>query len=107
MALNGSSAVHQLVHPGQGGPLVLSSPSDLSGVPAEALPLAGTCDLLVEQFERVRDMAELSNQLRLAHLVQPNHGAAGPTGTGRPLLSQGAELPIISKDADQVRRDDQ
>ena len=89
MALNGSSAVHQPVHPGQGGLLVLSSPSDLSGVPAEALPLDSTCDLLVEPFERVRDMAELSNQLRLAHLVQPNHGAADPTGTGRPAALAG------------------
>src|SRR3954468_9361317 len=93
MPLDGSSAVHQPVHRRQGGLLVLSSPRDLLGLPAEALPLDGTCDLLVEPFERVCDTAELSDQLRLAHLVQTNHRATKPTSTAGPAVFRGRLVP--------------
>jgi hypothetical protein len=75
---------------------------------AEELPLKGTCDLVVEPFARVCNTAELGDQLRLAHLVQPNHRATQPIATGSPAaLSWAAGRLLVSNDADQVGPDDQ
>jgi len=104
MTFDGAPAVHQPAHQDQGGLLVLSSSSDLSGSPAEALPLKGTCDIPTEPFACVGDTAKLDRQLRLAHLVQAGHGAAEPTST---RLSTDRRRPAISADADQVGPEDQ
>jgi hypothetical protein len=108
VTLDSSPAVHQSVQLGEECLLVLSSPSSLlGGIPAEPLPLCGTCDPLVEPFARVCDTTEFGDQLRLTHLVQAHHRERIPPAPEALLLLRAPGLPVISVDADQVGSDDQ
>ena len=69
MPFDSPPAVHQLIYLGQERLRVVSGQGDRLGVIAEALPLGGTRDLLIEPFARVCETVEFRNQLLLAHLI--------------------------------------
>ena len=81
MPLDSPPAVHQPTHLGQVRLPVVSGQDDRLGVIAEALPLGGTRDLLIEPFARVCETVELRNQLLLAPLVQGRHHLTDLTST--------------------------
>jgi len=60
----------------------MSSLSDFSDIPAEALLLPGIGDILTEPFACICNIAKFNHQLRIAHLIQAGHGAPEPTSTG-------------------------
>ena len=80
----------------------MSSSSDLSGIPTEALPLKSTCDIPTEPFAWVGDAAKLDHQLRLAHLVQTGLGQRIPRAPDALPLVATTGCSTISDDADQV-----
>lgn len=82
MCLDGAPAVHQPVHFGQEGLLIVSRPCDFSRVCAELLLLGGTRDRVAEPVACARETMELCEQFRLIHQVQASHRATVLTTTG-------------------------
>ena len=96
MPLDSPPAVHQPTHLGQVRLPVVSGQDDRLGVIAEALPLGGTRDLLIEPFARVCETVELRNQLLLAPLVQGRHHLARTSRALEALWPlRAAGLPMI------------